>query len=87
MGNRWGNSGNTVRLYFLGTPNSLQMVIAAMRLKDTPWKESYDQPRQHIRRRQQQLTSLLLPGKSHGWWSLVGCSPWGRQESDTTGHD
>ena len=24
------------------------MVIAAMKLKDTPWKESYDQPRQHI---------------------------------------
>ena len=27
---------------------------------------------------------LLLPGKSHGWRSLVGCSPWGGQESDTT---
>ena len=26
----------------------------------------------------------LLPGKSHGWRSLVGCSPWGRKESDTT---
>ena len=26
----------------------------------------------------------LLPGKSHGRRSLVGCSPWGRQESDTT---
>ena len=24
------------------------------------------------------------PGKSHGWKSLVGCSPWGRKESDTT---
>ena len=29
-------------------------------------------------------TLVLLPGKSHGWRSLVGCSPWGRQESDTT---
>ena len=29
-------------------------------------------------------TPVLLPGKSHGWRSLVGCSPWGRQESDTT---
>ena len=27
---------------------------------------------------------ILLPGKSHGWRSLVGCSPWGREESDTT---
>ena len=29
-------------------------------------------------------TSVLLPGKSHGQRSLVGCSPWGREESDTT---
>ena len=34
MGNRWGNSGNSVRLYFWGAPKSLQMVIAAMKLKD-----------------------------------------------------
>ena len=30
---------------FFGAPKSLQMVIAAMKLKDTPWKETYDQPR------------------------------------------
>ena len=29
-------------------------------------------------------TPVLLPGKSHGWRSLVGCSPWGRWGSDTT---
>ena len=29
-------------------------------------------------------TPVLLPGKSHGCRSLVGCSPWGRYESDTT---
>ena len=34
MANRWGNSGNRVRLYFWGAPKSLQMVIAAMKLKD-----------------------------------------------------
>ena len=33
-GNRWGNSGNSVRLYFEGAPKSLQMVTAAMKLKD-----------------------------------------------------
>ena len=36
------------------------------------------------RRRQWHPTPVLLPGKSHGWRSLVGCSPWGRDESDTT---
>ena len=29
-------------------------------------------------------TPVLLPGKSHGWRSLVCCSPWARHESDTT---
>ena len=37
-----------------------------------------------IRRRQWHPTPALLPGKSHGRRSLVGCSPWGRKESDTT---
>ena len=35
-------------------------------------------------RRQWHPTPVLLPGKSHGWRSLVGCSPWGCQESNTT---
>ena len=29
-------------------------------------------------------TPVLLPGKSHGWRSLVGCSPWGHKELDMT---
>ena len=35
-------------------------------------------------RRQWHPTPVLLPGKSHGWGNLVGCSPWGCKESDTT---
>ena len=35
-------------------------------------------------RRTWQPTSVLLPGKFQGWRSLVGYSPWGRRESDTT---
>ena len=42
---------------------------------DDPW---------FYRRRQWQPTPVLLPGKSHGWRSLVGYSPWDRWESDTT---
>ena len=37
-----------------------------------------------IRRRQWHPTPVFLPGKSHGQRSLVGCSPWGRQEWDMT---
>ena len=36
-----------------------------------------------FQRRQWHPTPVLLPGKSHGWRSLVGCSPWGRE----VGHD
>ena len=46
MAKRWENNGNSDRL-FLWAPKSLQMVTAAMKLKDAPWKKSYDQPRQH----------------------------------------
>ena len=40
--------------------------------------------RQNSRRRQWHPTPVLLPGKSHGRRSLVGCGPWGREESDPT---
>ena len=41
--------------------------------------------KQYIRqRRQWHPTPVLLPGKSHGRRSLVGCIPWGRYESDMT---
>ena len=35
-------------------------------------------------RRKWQPTPVFLPGESHGWRSLVGCSPWGCRELDTT---
>ena len=50
MGNRWRNSGNSDRLYFQRAPKSLQMVTAAIKLKDTPWKKNYDKPRHHIKK-------------------------------------
>ena len=37
-----------------------------------------------LQRRQWHPTPVLLPGKSYGRRSLVGCSPWGREELDTT---
>ena len=37
-----------------------------------------------LQRRKWHPTPVLLPGKSHGRRSLVGCSPWGCEESDTT---
>ena len=37
-----------------------------------------------VKRRQWHPIPVLLSRKSHGWRSLVGCSPWGRTESHTT---
>ena len=45
---------------------------------------SFCAPPVYYRRGQWHPTPVLLPGKSHGWRSLVGCSPWGCEESDTT---
>ena len=50
MANRWG-SNETVTDFLSLAPKSLQMVTAAMKLKVlAPWKKSYDQPRQHIKK-------------------------------------
>ena len=35
-------------------------------------------------RRQWHPTPVLFPRKSHGWRNLIGCSPWGHEESDIT---
>ena len=47
-------------------------------------KKNQDIVIDYYRRRQWHPTPVLLPGGSHGWRSLVGCSPWGREESDMT---
>ena len=48
------------------------------------WVIIIERPAVRIWRRQWHPTPVLLPGKSHGWRSLVGCSPWGRWGLDTT---
>ena len=50
----------------------------------TAQKHQFFSAQPSLRRRQQHPTPVLLPGKSHGRRSLVGCSPWGREESGTT---
>ena len=55
---------------FLGAPKSLQMVIAAMKLKDTyPWKESYDQPRQHIEKQKHYFVNKGPSSQGFGFFS------------------
>ena len=65
--------------YFIYEDTEAQSVkcLAQSRIGVIPWF-IYWAPRQW------HPTPVLLPGKSHGRRSLVGCSPWGCQESDTT---
>ena len=48
----WQVDGETMETVtdFIFWGSKMQMVTAAMRLKDTPWKESYDKPRQRIKK-------------------------------------
>ena len=54
---------------FWGAPKSLQMVIAAMKWKDTPLKESYDQLRQHIRKQRYYFVNKDLSSQGYGFSS------------------
>ena len=45
------------------------MVIAAMKLKDTPWKKSYDQPRQHIKKQRHYFANKGPSSHSYGFSS------------------
>ena len=63
---------------------SFSVIPLSSCLQSFPASGSFQMSQFFIQRRQWQPTPVLLPGKSHGWRSLVGCSPWGCEESDTT---
>ena len=56
-----GETVETVSDFIFWAPKSLQMVIAAMKLKDaSPWKKSYDPPGQHIKKQRHYLANQGL---------------------------
>ena len=57
----------TVADFILGAPKSLQMVIAAMKLKDAYPLESYDQPRQHIEKQRHYFANKGPSSQSYGF--------------------
>ena len=53
------------------------MVTAAMKLKDTLRKESYDQPRQHIKKQSHYFADKGLPSQGYGFPVVMyGCESW-----------
>ena len=64
-----GETVETVADFILGTPKSLQLVTAAMKLKDAPWKKSYDQPRQHIKKQRHYFANKGPSSQGYGFSS------------------
>ena len=84
MANRWGNSGNSVSLYFLGLQNHCRWWVQPWNQKTfAPWKKGYDQPRQHIKKQRHYFAkkgpSIQSYGcsSSHVWmWELDHKESW-----------
>ena len=67
MGRQW----KQWQTLFFQAPKSLQMVIAAMKLKDTsPWKESYNQPKQHIKKQRHYFANKGPSSQGYGFSSV-----------------
>ena len=66
MTNRWGNSGNSVRLYFWGLQNRCIWWWQPWNKKTLiPWKKRYDQPRQHIKNQRHYFANKGLSSQGY----------------------
>ena len=64
-----GETVGTVQTLFFWASKSLQMVTAAMKLKDTPWEKSYDQPTQHIKKQRHCFANKGPSSQGYGFSS------------------
>ena len=68
MANRWRNSGNSGRLYFLGLQNHWKWWLWSWNKKTlTPWKKSYDKPRQHIKKQRHYFANKGPSSQGYGF--------------------
>ena len=64
-----GGTVETVADFILGGSKTLPSVTAVMKLKDTPWKKSYDRPRQCIKTQRRQFANSGPYSQSYGFSS------------------
>ena len=70
MANGWGNNGNSDRLSFWGLQNHCRWWLWPWNSKMlAPWKKSYDQPRQHIKKQRHYFANKGLSSQSFGFSS------------------
>ena len=74
MGKQWKHW----QTLFWGAAKSLQMVTAAMKLKDAYRKKSYDQSGQHLQKQRHYFVNKGSPSQSYGFFLVVmyGCKGW-----------
>ena len=89
MAKRWGNNENSDKLYFLGLQNHYRWWLQPWNLKMlAPWKKSYDQPRQHIRKQRHYLADKCPFSQSYGFPVVMyGCESWTIKKDERWGID
>ena len=77
MANRWGNNGNSERLYFLGSKITTDGDCSHEIETLAPSKESYDKPRQHIKKqRHYSAKNVQLVKAMVSPIAMYGCESW-----------
>ena len=69
MAYRWGNSGKVAEFIFGGSKVTADGDCSHEIKMLTPWKESYDQPRQHIKKQTHYFANKGPPGQGYGFSS------------------
>ena len=88
IAHRWGNSGNCDRLFIFGLQNHCRWWLQPWNLKAlAPWKKSYDQCRQHIKRQRHYFANKCPSSQSYGFssshvwmWELDYKESWATEE-------
>ena len=71
MANRWGNNGKSDRLYFGGLQNNCRWWLQPWNYKTlAPWKNSFDKPRQHVKKQRHYFADIGPSSQSYGFSSI-----------------
>ena len=74
-------------MYMLERASLVAQMVKNLPAMQETWIRSLGQEEKILWRREWQPTpAVFLPGESHEQWSLVGYSPWGCKDLDTTDH-
>ena len=76
MANRWGNNVNSDRIYLLGLQNHCRLWLQWNKKTLAPWKESYNQPRQHIKKQMTLSTNVHRVKAIVFPLVMYGCESW-----------